>query len=197
MVEWIRPTTNTIRTTDSFAAHVARKSGLPGLDYACPVGEPIMAMKSGVVTRAGATPAANGKNVRIAHDDGTTSYYLHFSALYVVVGQRVNQGNVIGLSGNTGRTTGPHLHVSIANKAGVLIDPASVIDKAQPSPAPTKRTVKLGSRCPEVVYLQTRLGIRADGIFGPLTRSATIKFQKARGLVADGIVGPKTWAALG
>lgn len=197
MTEWIRPTTKTTRTTDSFAAHVARGSGLPGLDYATPIGEGIMAMKSGVVTRAGLTPSANGKNIRIAHDDGTTSYYLHFSALYVVVGQRVNQGNVIGLSGNTGRTTGPHLHVSIANKSGVLVDPATLIDHNPPTPSPVKRTIKIGSRGAEVVYLQQRLGIRADGIFGPLTRNAVIRFQRGARLVADGIVGPKTWAAIG
>jgi len=192
---FIRPTTNTTRTTDNFAAHKARGSGLPGLDYATPVGEPIMAMQSGVVTRAGSTPVANGKNVRIAHDDGTTSYYLHFSALYVAVGQRVNQGNVIGLSGNTGRTTGPHLHVSIADKNGVLIDPAGVIG-ATARPVLSQRTVKLGSRGAEVKYLQSRLGLPADGIFGPVTRRSVINFQRAKGLVADGIVGPKTWAAI-
>ena len=197
MTEWIRPTTKTTRTTDSFAAHVARKSGLPGLDYACPMNEQIMAMKSGVVTRAGSEPAANGKNVRIAHPDGTTSYYLHFNKLNVVVGQHVNQGNVIGLSGNTGHSTGPHLHVSIANKAGVLIDPASVIDKNGSKPEPSRRTIKLGSTGPDVRHLQNCLGIRADGIFGPFTRRAVINFQKNKGLVADGIVGPKTWAKIG
>lgn len=196
MGTFIRPC-DTTQTSDSFAAHVRRGSGLPGLDYVCGIGSKVYAMQDGVVTRAGATPLANGNNIRIAHPDGTTSYYLHLSRLNVVVGQHVAQGNVIGLSGNTGRSTGPHLHVSIANSAGVLIDPATVIGGATPTPAPSRRSVKLGSRGADVVYLQRKLGIGADGIFGPLTRRAVINFQRSRGLVADGIVGPRTWAAIG
>jgi murein DD-endopeptidase MepM/ murein hydrolase activator NlpD len=119
------------------------------------------------------------------------------SALYVRSGQQVAQNNVIGLSGNTGRSTGPHLHFSVANAQGILIDPETVIGKSDPVPAPSARTIKIGSRGAEVKYLQNRLGILADGIFGLGTRRAVIAFQKARGLAADGIVGPRTWAAIG
>jgi len=48
----------------------------------------------------------------------------------------------------------------------------------------------------EVSYLQSLLGIRADGIFGPITEGAVRKFQKEAGIQADGIVGPKTWGKL-
>ncbi len=56
--------------------------------------------------------------------------------------------------------------------------------------------LELGSRGPAVVKVQKRLGIEADGIFGPRTRAAVRAFQKRRGLVVDGIVGPQTRAAL-
>lgn len=192
----IRPCV-TSAISDNYAAHIRRGSGLAGTDYRCAVGEAVFASQDGVVTRAGGTPLANGNNIRIAHPDGTTSYYLHLSQIRVAVGQRVAQGNCIGLSGNTGKSTGPHLHFSIANAQGHLIDPETVIGGATPTPVPSHRTIKLGSRGAEVKYLQQKLGILADGIFGPGTRRAVIAFQKSRLLAADGIVGPRTWAALG
>lgn len=59
------------------------------------------------------------------------------------------------------------------------------------------KTLKLGSEGDDVRTLQKKLNITVDGIFGPITETAVIAFQKSKGLVADGIVGPKTWAALG
>jgi len=59
-------------------------------------------------------------------------------------------------------------------------------------------TIQQGSKGAAVSQWQTIIGVKADGIFGPNTKAATITWQKSRGLVADGIVGPKTWtAALG
>jgi murein DD-endopeptidase MepM/ murein hydrolase activator NlpD len=194
---FIRPISST-RISSSFADHKNRRppSGLPGTDYPVPVGTSVHAAKSGVVTRAN-YGTTSGKNVRIAHPDGTTSYYLHLSRIDVTNGQHVSQGQVIGKSGNTGRSTGPHLHFAIANAQGVLVDPEKQYGSGTPAPVPSRRTIKFGSRGAEVRYLQRRLRITADGLFGPLTRRAVIKFQKSHGLVADGIVGPKTWAALG
>ena len=63
--------------------------------------------------------------------------------------------------------------------------------------AVTRPTIQLGSRGADVKYLQKKLGLTADGIFGNQTKKAVIKFQKAHGLTADGIVGPRTWAAIG
>lgn len=56
--------------------------------------------------------------------------------------------------------------------------------------------LKRGSRGDNVKFLQEKLGITADGIFGPQTRSAVMAFQKKKGLAVDGIVGPNTWGAL-
>ena len=58
-------------------------------------------------------------------------------------------------------------------------------------------TLKNGSKGEEVKLLQSKLGITADGVFGPKTEAAVKKFQAANGLIADGIVGAKTWTKLG
>lgn len=71
---------------------------------------------------------------------------------------------------------------------------------ATPAPAPASKltlpTLRVGSRGPDVVTLQQRLGITADGIFGPGTQRSVIAFQRSHGLTPDGIVGPQTWGAL-
>jgi hypothetical protein len=137
-------------------------------------------------------------NIRIRHSDGSNTYYLHLSRLDVRNGEKVEQGERIGLSGSTGRSTGPHLHFSIASPSGKLVNPLPLLkNSGGDTPAPKRRTIKLGARGDDVKYLQRKLNIRADGIFGFGTRRAVIKFQKRRLLAADGVVGPSTWAALG
>ena len=73
------------------------------------------------------------------------------------------------------------------------LGPAVVPASGSPVALPTLRR---GSRGSDVVVLQKRLGIGADGIFGPGTEAAVIAFQKRNGLVPDGVVGPRTWSAL-
>lgn len=60
-----------------------------------------------------------------------------------------------------------------------------------------KPTLRQGTRGEDVKLLQSLLGLKADGIFGPQTANAVIRFQRSRQLLPDGIVGPATWAALG
>jgi murein DD-endopeptidase MepM/ murein hydrolase activator NlpD len=83
-----------------------------GVDWATPVGTSVAASSSGTVTRAG-WGSGYGYCVYIKHSDGKETRYGHLSKVLVSVGQSVNQGQRIALSGNTGVSTGPHLHFEI------------------------------------------------------------------------------------
>ncbi|MCR5101701.1 MAG: M23 family metallopeptidase [Butyrivibrio sp.] len=83
-----------------------------GVDWATPVGTAVMASSSGVVTRAG-WGSGYGYVVYVSHSDGRQTRYGHLSKILVKVGQSVSQGEKIALSGNTGVSTGPHLHFEI------------------------------------------------------------------------------------
>ena len=73
---------------------------------------------------------------------------------------------------------------------------AALMGTTAPAPQSGRPTLRRGSRGDDVKYLQSKLDITADGIFGSQTEAAVIAFQRKSGLTADGIVGPKTWAAL-
>jgi murein DD-endopeptidase MepM/ murein hydrolase activator NlpD len=83
-----------------------------GLDMRAAVGTPVRAAARGEVIQV-SRYRTSGLFVRIKHDNCTRTFYGHLSKQMVKVGDVVNQGQVIGLSGNTGRTTGPHLHFAV------------------------------------------------------------------------------------
>lgn len=83
-----------------------------GIDLACPIGSKVMAARDGVVTFTG-SKGGYGKLIIIKHEHDYSSFYGHLSRYNVKPGQKVNRGDVIGFSGNTGRTTGPHLHFEV------------------------------------------------------------------------------------
>lgn len=92
-----------------------------GVDFGCPEGTPVMAALGGTVTYAGWINGY-GNCVVIRHDDGTSTRYAHNSELLVEAGQTVIQGEYVALSGNTGNSTGPHLHFEIMID-GEAVDP--------------------------------------------------------------------------
>ena len=83
-----------------------------GLDIACGIGTPVLAAEDGVITHSGVFGAL-GKAVAIKHKKGIQTWYGHNSQLMLRPGDRVQRGQIIAFSGNTGRSTGPHVHFEI------------------------------------------------------------------------------------
>lgn len=102
-----------------------------GQDFAVPTGTPVKSVHKGTVVTAG-NGGAYGNNIVIKHPNGKFSQYAHLSKIDVKVGQQVNTGGRIALSGNTGNTSGPHLHFEIRTTAdyGSGIDPVPFMHKA-------------------------------------------------------------------
>ncbi|MGC1373792.1 MAG: M23 family metallopeptidase [Candidatus Sulfotelmatobacter sp.] len=101
-----------------------------GLDFRVPSGTPVKAMNDGTVLLA--RPLFfEGNFVVIDHGQGFLTLYLHLSEFKVKEGDRVKRGQEIGLSGGTGRATGPHLHVA-ARWQGTYLDPAQLIKMRLP-----------------------------------------------------------------
>jgi len=96
-----------------------------GTDIRMDVGDPVYASFEGVV-RVAKRSADYGYVVLIRHNNGLETLYAHFSQLLAYPGQPVKGGDIIGLAGSTGRSTGPHLHFEVRFK-GEKIDPASII----------------------------------------------------------------------
>ena len=102
---WVQPMTG--RVTCGFGPRWGRLHA--GIDIAAPIGTPVHAAQLGRVVAAG--PAGGyGQVVKLEHPGGITTVYEHISRWTVSVGQAVHAGQVIALSGNEGRSTGPHLH---------------------------------------------------------------------------------------
>lgn len=89
--------------------------GYNGVDLAAPIGTPIVASASGkvVISRGSGWNGGYGTYIVIEHPNGTQTLYAHNSGNIVTVGQQVTQGQVIGYMGNTGHSTGPHVHFEI------------------------------------------------------------------------------------
>lgn len=83
-----------------------------GIDFSANVGARVSATADGLVIGAG-TDGAYGKNIRLDHGHGLVTLYGHLSRVDVKVGEQVKRGQAIGAVGNTGRSTGPHLHYEV------------------------------------------------------------------------------------
>lgn len=102
-----------------------------GMDIAAPAGTPVHAPAAGIVSFAAPDLYLTGGTLLIDHGHGVSSNFLHLSRIDVAVGQRVEQGQVLGAVGATGRATGPHLHWGM-NWFGVRVDPLLVLEAATP-----------------------------------------------------------------
>lgn len=161
-----------------------------GVDFGSDGSLVIRAAASGVVTRAKVI-GGYGNTITIVHTLNGKKYetlYAHLKSFSVKVGQNVKQGQQIGIKGNTGNSTGVHLHFEIHIPSYEVGQPNAV----NPLNYVSETSIT------EVQKLLNTVGYKLviDGIEGPLTIAAIKDFQKKKGITVDGIVGPKTLAAL-
>lgn len=109
------------RYVSGWTFHDPRKPTHIGLDYGLKLGDPVYAADNGVVVFSG-WGGGYGNLVKINHGNGYVTYYAHLDQIWVNCGDAVYQGQVIGLGGTTGNSTGPHLHYEIRYN-GVPQDP--------------------------------------------------------------------------
>jgi murein DD-endopeptidase MepM/ murein hydrolase activator NlpD len=113
--------------TRGTAGPTAFSGAHPGVDVAVPSGTDVRAAGAGSVVEVG-NNAEYGIYLRLAHADGYETLYGHLSRALVEQGATVATGAVIALSGNTGRSTGPHLHFEVRRR-GANVDPLQIIKK--------------------------------------------------------------------
>jgi murein DD-endopeptidase MepM/ murein hydrolase activator NlpD len=116
--------------TSSFGRRISPFSGIPafheGMDIAARVGTPVLAPADGVVVKAAFSPGY-GNMVEIWHGYGIRTIYGHNSRLNVKEGQHVKRGDVISYTGDTGSSTGPHLHYEVRLN-GLPVNPVKYLN---------------------------------------------------------------------
>ena len=100
-----------------------------GVDIAAPIGTPIIAAAPGVVVKAGWNSGGYGNLVDIQHTDGTVTRYGHNKRVLVRAGQIVQQGQQISEMGNTGFSTGPHLHFEVHPMGKKAVNPIAYLPR--------------------------------------------------------------------
>lgn len=126
---WLQPVMAKI--TSRFGYRTDPKTGQQntfhnGIDLAVPVGTPIKSPMPGIVFALN-SGGIGGNEIVLKHDNGYKTGYSHLSKQLVKKGDKVKQGDVIGLSGNTGKSTGPHLHLTLTDPSGAKVDPQKMI----------------------------------------------------------------------
>lgn len=171
--------------SQKFGETYTNKTGHTGIDYLCPVSTPILASETGKVFYAGWKNGGYGYCVFLTHSDGNVTIYEHLlSDIPVTVGQVVPRGQVIGYSGSTGNSTGPHLHFEICDKNGKAFDPMTVLHSVDDSIVVQKPTIpvhpklKGSESLSEDVQVVAPLG--AWGWSSDFSRRATVFQQGTR-----------------
>lgn len=163
----------------------------------------VLAFAGGTVTKVD-TQSSRGHYIIIRHNENYSTLYQHLKAgsTAVSVGQKVTQGQKIAYIGNTGYTTGPHLHFEVW-KGEEPVNPRPFLEGTQtitPTGGAEEKVVVI-ARGDVGVQVEILQGIlvrwnyytqEIDGRFGPATEAAVKKYQSENGLVVDGRCGPAT-----
>lgn len=123
----VRPISSRMPVTSGFGyRYIFGKTQFhKGVDFGAPIGTPVYATGNGVVTYSG-WGDGYGRYIEIDHGNGLVTRYGHMSANYVNVGDTVAANQQIGASGNTGRSTGPHLHYEVRQN-GQAVNPQTYL----------------------------------------------------------------------
>lgn len=171
-----------------------------GVDVAMPIGTPLTAPADGVVVHKG-SGGSGGYTLIVKHADNLFTVYYHLSKpSHLLVGSRFEHGEVICHSGNTGASTGPHLHWEVrkSRRWGNTLDPVPFLQGA-PSVAPP--ALKVDGRLGRNTWKAFQLFLKAEGFYkgvadgrpGVMTYRA---IQKWSGADVDGRIGPQTRRAV-
>lgn len=116
---------NKFPLTSEFGAMDSVRNGREhtGIDLAMEIGTALRSVINGKVTRVFDGTGSLGKGVEILGENGKRYVYAHMNNVEVSVGERITYGEYLGASGNTGNSTGPHLHFSVQNTEGNYVDP--------------------------------------------------------------------------
>jgi murein DD-endopeptidase MepM/ murein hydrolase activator NlpD len=153
-----------------------------GVDYGVATGTPVMAVKDGIVQPTGYDSDGFGNYVKVLHDDGYTSYYGHLSSKGVPEGASIKAGQVIGLSGNSGNSTGPHLHFEV-RRGESKVDPLGYLSGAASLDASSASSVYSANSIEGV-------GVSGTSLFD--MKSGTPLFAKSGGAGGSEIGGGST-----
>ena len=181
------------RMSDDWADHIARGSR-GGIDYATGMNTPIPAPIAGRLENRPDNGNGFGNYIRFHHGNGFIDEYLHLNSF---VGEgNYAQGQIIGYTGNTGNSTGPHVHWHLIDPSGRRVNP---LDYVQGGSGGTPSSSGISANMAAAQQILANVGLYSgavDGVFGPKSWRATQTWLAKYGLydgAIDGIPGPKTY----
>lgn len=166
--------------TQRFGEKITDPSGHTGIDYALYLGTPVLAAMDGKVIRTAYLATGYGSHVVLEHDGGLQTVYAHLSSVCVSIGDTVSEGQTIGRSGNSGNSTGAHLHFEV-RRLGVPVDPEELLFPAEPD-QPGRRRI-----CIPELYVRS----------GPGTEYAIVDSLKQGTLVSGETTSETVWLRIG
>lgn len=126
------------KITSTFGYRSSFKRMHKGIDLALNIGDTVRAALPGVVARVGYDPGGYGHYVVALHNNGMETRYAHLQCAILSTGDRIDAGTPLGLGGNTGNSTGPHLHFEIRYR-GTAVDPSTIFDFS-------RRSIKIANK---------------------------------------------------
>ena len=194
-----KPFNGNYPVTQHFGDTFTDPKGHKGIDYALPLGTPVFAAADGMVTFAGMDSTGYGNCVIIRHGDGSGTVYAHLDSLMVKEQHFIIAGIGIGFSGNTGTSTGPHLHFEYRRKADdykSAIDPMPLLnrpiisDSSNDMPEPAADSDSDGMV--QVICDTANVRLTPDGdLLGTLNRGAVLKLLPDIVITPDKLVRRK------